>query len=42
VLAEDASAGAAADLHEWMVTNTLPLLATVTSVDEIIADVASG
>jgi nicotinamidase-related amidase len=38
VLAEDASAGAAPDLHEWMVTNALPLVTTVSSVDEIIAD----
>jgi nicotinamidase-related amidase len=36
VLAEDASAGAAPELHEWMITNALPLVATVASVDEIV------
>jgi nicotinamidase-related amidase len=41
VLAEDATAGAAADLHDWMITNTLPILATITTVDEIIAELAS-
>ena len=41
VLAEDATAGAAADLHEWMIANTLPLLATMSTVDQIIAELAS-
>jgi biuret amidohydrolase len=41
VLAEDATAGAAADLHDWMITNTLSLLATISTVDEIIAELAS-
>ena len=41
VLAEDATAGAAADLHDWMITNTLPILATISTVDEIIAELAS-
>jgi nicotinamidase-related amidase len=41
VLAEDATAGAAPDLHEWMVTNALPLLATITTVDEIITELGS-
>jgi nicotinamidase-related amidase len=41
VLAEDATAGATADLHEWMVTNTLPLLATMSTVDDIVAELAS-
>ena len=35
VLAEDASAGAAPELHEWMITNALPLVATVASADDI-------
>jgi nicotinamidase-related amidase len=41
VLAEDATAGVAADLHDWMITNTLPILATISTVDEIITELAS-
>jgi len=41
VLAEDASAGAAPELHEWMITNALPLVTTITSVDDIITDVTA-
>jgi nicotinamidase-related amidase len=41
VLAEDATAGAAAESHNWMITNALPLLATISSVDEIITELAS-
>jgi len=37
VLPEDATAGAAPDLHEWMVTNTLPLVATMSTADEVIS-----
>lgn len=37
VLPEDATAGAAPDLHEWMVTNSLPLVATISTTDEVIA-----
>ena len=40
VLPEDATAGAAPDLHEWMITNTLPLVATISSVDDVIASIA--
>jgi nicotinamidase-related amidase len=41
VLPEDATAGAAPDLHDWMITNALPLLATVSTVDDVIAELAS-
>ena len=41
VIAEDATAGAAADLHAWMITNTLPLLGTISTVDEIVEELAS-
>jgi nicotinamidase-related amidase len=37
VLPEDATAGAAPDLHEWMTTNTLPLIATMSTADEVIS-----
>lgn len=37
VIAEDATAGASAESHEWMITNTLALLATITTTDEVIA-----
>jgi nicotinamidase-related amidase len=42
VLAEDATAGATPESHEWMVTNALPLITTVASVDEILADLATA
>jgi nicotinamidase-related amidase len=37
VLPEDATAGATPEQHEWMVTNTLPLLAAMSTADEVIA-----
>jgi nicotinamidase-related amidase len=37
VLVEDASAGATAAAHEWMVANTLGLLATLASTDAVLA-----
>jgi nicotinamidase-related amidase len=37
VLPEDATAGAAPELHEWMVTNSLPLIATISTTDEVVA-----
>jgi nicotinamidase-related amidase len=37
VLPEDATAGAAPELHDWMVTNSLPLIATISNTDEVIA-----
>lgn len=40
VIAEDASAGATAEGHEWMITNTLPLIATVASSEDIAAALA--
>ena len=40
VLAEDATAGATLESHDWMIANTLPLLATISSVDEIVAALA--
>ncbi len=40
VLAEDATAGATLESHDWMIANTLPLLATISSVDEIVAELA--
>ena len=36
VLPEDATAGAAPDLHEWMITNSLPLIATISSTDAVV------
>ena len=41
VLAEDATAGAAPDQHDWMITNTLPILATISTVDQVIAELES-
>jgi len=41
VLAEDASAGAVPEQHEWMITNALPLVTTISSVDDIIGDLAA-
>jgi nicotinamidase-related amidase len=41
VLAEDASAGATPEQHEWMITNALPLITTISSVDDIITDISA-
>jgi nicotinamidase-related amidase len=41
VLAEDASAGAVPEQHQWMITNALPLVTTIASVDDVIADLAA-
>jgi len=41
VLPEDATAGASPDLHDWMIANALPLLATISSVDEVVAGLAT-
>jgi nicotinamidase-related amidase len=41
VLAEDASAGATPEQHEWMITNALPLITTISSVDDIITDLSA-
>jgi len=41
VLAEDASAGATPEQHEWMITNALPLITTISSVDDIVADLSA-
>ncbi len=35
VLVEDASAGGSAETHQWMLENTYPMLASITSVDEV-------
>jgi nicotinamidase-related amidase len=35
VLAEDASAGASAEAHDWMVANTFPLLTTIATAAEV-------
>jgi nicotinamidase-related amidase len=35
VVPTDAVAGASADAHDWMVTNTLPLLASMTTTDAV-------
>lgn len=37
VIAEDCTAGATADTHAWMVTNALPMLATITTGDAVAA-----
>jgi nicotinamidase-related amidase len=37
VIVTDASAGATAEAHDWMVTNTLPLIAALATTDEVIA-----
>jgi nicotinamidase-related amidase len=41
VIAEDAAAGASADAHGWMITNTLPLVATIASTARIVAELRS-
>ena len=40
VVVEDASAGATAEAHDWMVTNTLPLIATLAAAEDVAAAVA--
>jgi nicotinamidase-related amidase len=40
VIVEDASAGATADAHDWMVTNTLPLLAALAPAEAVAAAIA--
>jgi nicotinamidase-related amidase len=42
VVVEDASAGATAEAHDWMVTNTLPLLATLATTDEVTGALRPG
>jgi nicotinamidase-related amidase len=42
VVPEDCTAGAWPEAHEFQVTHTLPLLATVTSSDEVIAGLGQG
>lgn len=36
VIAEDATAGGAAETHQWMIRNALPLLATMTTTDIVV------
>jgi len=36
VLPEDATAGATAETHAWMIEHTLPMLATLTTVDAVV------
>jgi nicotinamidase-related amidase len=42
VIVEDASAGATAEAHDWMVTNTLPLLAALAPAAAVSAALADG
>ena len=42
VIVEDASSGASAESHQWMIDNTLPLLATIASTDDVLAAVSAG
>jgi nicotinamidase-related amidase len=37
VIAEDATAGGSAETHAWMVENALPLLAAMSTTDEVAA-----
>jgi nicotinamidase-related amidase len=42
VVVTDASAGASAESHEWMLTNTLPLIATLATAGDVATVVAAG
>ena len=42
VLVEDASAGGSAETHQWMLENTYPMLASITSVDEVEKALSAG
>jgi hypothetical protein len=42
VLAEDCAAGATAETHQMQITQHLPLLATVTDAESVIASLKAG
>lgn len=42
VIVEDAAAGASSESHAWMLQNTLPLLASISTADELVAAITTS